>query len=404
MKQKLYKKLIDELRSQSISKSRTSKFTIPIIKADKILFFSQKGYVILDKLIDLIVSDLKVKINRDNIDLEKLFFDKCFHLLFTDDYNDEEINKSIHNLLRTIEEKNKEHIVIIPISGLKVRRKFNVLDFDIISKNKLKNDFPKDVYKSLDQSGHSFAITHDFGEPKLIMISNREKLDSALNLVRLYIPAFWHHIYEYKISVVDKEYLTTTSAYVISKEEGEKVGRISVDQRPGVFDIHSKRMSSSKYTQWHHIKKMNYNKLNNILKKDTKLSKTLFNSLHWIGMYTREKRNHIKFLFLIFALEGIFTNESNNYSSITAAVSEKVAFLNAKQKDERKGIFDFVKKMYSKRGSIVHGSNIKIKSSELITLYDFLLESFCKLADLIELYDLETTKELNNKLTDKKFE
>jgi hypothetical protein len=223
-----------------------------------------------------------------------------------------------------------------------------------------------------------------------------------LNLVRLFIPNFYHHNYEVQISVVNKDFVTKNTSYIFD-ETGVKHGLNSVVRRPHLFDIDTKRTSLDKYSQRKYMKILNYEKLNKILMRNDNISITLFNSLQWIGMYTKERNINLKFLFLVFALEGIFTNENNNYSSITASVSEKAAFLIARNKTDRKKIFDFVKEMYGKRGKIVHGSGQMINDSELIGMYQVIIDTFYHTTNVIEKYDIKTTAKFNEFLTNKKF-
>lgn len=384
-----------------------------VIREGKGIFINKTGNEIIKDLIRSFQNELKNEGTIDQKSLEKYFFDNCFDVLINNKVTDKDINESLDNFKFNVKDILKEeHMIIIPITGLVLKGELELQNFTILSKSKLlkeykeyfySNKMGKEEFKRLKDSGDSYAITKDFGNPKSLINKQIDLLESALNLIRLYIPLFWYHTYEVQISIVNQDYQTINSGYVITNNKLRYVTN-SVTRRPHKFDIDKKRMNSCKYSQRKEMKNWNFEKLNSIIiKEHSNISNAIINSLHWIGLYTKEKKLNLKFLYLIFSLEGLLSNEKNNYSSITAAVSEKTAFLLTNHQEDRIKIFNFIKDLYKKRGGIVHGSEKFIGPSELTDLYVIIIQTFYHITDLVHNNEIKTKQELNEKLTEIKF-
>ncbi len=376
------------------------------------LLLNSKGKSSLDKILLSIKNELD-KLGYINIkNLEKYFLNECMILFSEDNFDHQTIENKLNEFISKLKEiLVKEHTIIIPITGLKVKKNFDILNYQIVSKTafhrEYKKFFEKDriigtSYSKYVDVGDSYAITKNAGDPNSIGNKQIEELDSALNLVRLYIPTFWHHDYDVQISIVNKEFVTINSFFVLDNLQLRNFSS-SIDRRPLKFEIDKKRSNFSRYSQRKHMELLNFKDLNETLMKNNALSRIIENSLSWIGLYTRIKNTKLKFLYLIFALENIFSNENNNYSSITAAVSEKTAFIVESNSRDRRKIFDFVKAMYDKRSAIVHGSAQMVDNNDLISLYDVYLTCISKLAKLILKHNLKTKNDLNNYISEMKF-
>jgi len=382
-----------------------------VMRKRKIVSLSQDGTEILCKIVDELQKHYNIGSLISNKQLEKYFLDDFFSILIKESTSERYLIKKIDKFVSRIKELvHSRFTLAIPISGLVVKKDFNVLNYKIISKSKFINYYKtsfqhKDLereYKHMLECGESIAIIEDFGDKNSIKEKHIAELDLALNSVRLFIPQFWHHVYQVQISITTKKIFQDNICYVFDKKELKGIQN-SVSSRQHSLSIDEKRTHKHKYTIRTFMKKYNFEKLNKILLEDNKISILLKNSLKWIGLYTKEKDVNLKFLFLIFSLEGIFINEQNNYSTITASISEKVALLINKKEVDRIATFKLLKKYYEKRSSIVHGSTDILSESDLFNLYNITINVYYCLPDIIIKNKITSLEKINDYFLSLKF-
>lgn len=382
-----------------------------IMRRGKAIFVNPIGNDLLVKILNLIRNELKIKTQISTKQLEKYFVDDFFYLFLDSKKSDAEIIKKLNTFLSKIKILlEKKFTIAIPISGLVVKKDFQILNYKIITKNKFrklyKNVFShpdlKKEYANINERGDSIAIIDDFGDLATLREKHLLEVDQALDLVRLYIPQFWHHIYEVQLSVTNKRIFQDNTCYTFEKGKLVNINR-AVESRQHAFEIDVKRMPKDKYTIRASIGKLNIEKLNSIILKNNAISTRITTSLRWIGLYSKQKDKNLKFLFLIFSLEGIFANEQNNYSSITASISEKVSFLINKTGENRIKTFELLKKLYIKRSSIIHGSKDVVSDKDLFNLYHIILNVYYGLSNVIIKHRIETINALNDYLINLKF-
>jgi hypothetical protein len=101
-------------------------------------------------------------------------------------------------------------------------------------------------------------------------------------------------------------------------------------------------------------------------KNVTNYEDKLIRGVHWFSVSLTQVETSNAFLFLIVALESLFS--PNSGQSIAGTVSESVAFLLSDNLEGRKQLINFVRKSYSKRSKVAHGGNKEVSDNDYYTL------------------------------------
>jgi len=128
--------------------------------------------------------------------------------------------------------------------------------------------------------------------------------------------------------------------------------------------------------------------LNELFLKDKKsdIDHRIVTSLKLYGLQTTVTPVEIKFVLIMNALEGLLLSK-NDINYLGKKLSEKVAFLIGKDKDERLPTYRTMKEMYNKRSNFTHqkkrmNEKDKITESDLLHLSNAFMRTVTKLLEL----------------------
>lgn len=128
-------------------------------------------------------------------------------------------------------------------------------------------------------------------------------------------------------------------------------------------------------------------------------------SIIWISEASHQNDDAIAYMQCFLALESILMEQDGFINkSITAQISEYVAFIIGTGKNERISIEKEIKELYSIRSSIAHGKNKKGIDQQLIRIFLIVKIVIFKFLIDKELINIHNVKELREYITDLKFE
>jgi len=404
-----FKDLVCKLKENGISDSGIPGRNEFVSMNGKAFFYKAEGVEITDKIIELIKSRIK-KEGIINLKKIKNEFHNEFFEIITSQLDESFIETSYDKLIETLVKIAKNEVeIIIPIIGVEVDRELKLLEYRLISKNafsrKYKQAFSNSYFKNenLDEftkRADSFVIIKDRGDYSSLKEYHLIKLDNALNIIRLYIPLVNYNGTDKQVWILDEKILERNTIYF--KKNG-RIVNVSASlanlERP--FNLDS--ILEGDLTSRKHILNNHYSEVNKVILKSNSLSKSVAFAINWMGAYCKEKDLKLRYLYLIFALEAIFPNDSQNYSSITASIAERGAILIGKNVDERKKIFGVLTKAYGKRSSIVHGSDQEISKNDTFKFYPLVFTLIIKSVNIILKNNLTNDKELKEYFLTKKF-
>ena len=103
-------------------------------------------------------------------------------------------------------------------------------------------------------------------------------------------------------------------------------------------------------------------------------------------------------------MECLLANE-NNFSSISAAIAEKCAYLIGKNQKERMDVFKLAKELYNLRSALVHGnSNNSITEEKVWQAYDLAMAVYREITQMTVDGKISSQEELDHYIMDIKFE
>lgn len=138
---------------------------------------------------------------------------------------------------------------------------------------------------------------------------------------------------------------------------------------------------------------------------ETELEKRIITSIDWTGKALREKDKAKSLVQFVFAIEGLLQANQKAFisPSIVSQLSEWIAFIVAKNKENRKRIVKEFKDLYEKRSLIAHGvyANISNKDIKLASdISQILILEFLTKEPYIS---MKTIEDLKNHIEDLKF-
>lgn len=146
---------------------------------------------------------------------------------------------------------------------------------------------------------------------------------------------------------------------------------------------------------WDLLEKKNLNDMESRLKE----------SIIWVSEASHQNDNAIAYMQCFLALESILMEQDGFINkSITAQISEYVAFIIGTGKNERISIEKEIKELYSIRSSIAHGKNKKGIDQQLVRMFLIVKIIIFKFLTDKKLMNLHNVKELREYITDLRFE
>lgn len=149
------------------------------------------------------------------------------------------------------------------------------------------------------------------------------------------------------------------------------------------------------------------NKIWDLLEKKylNDMESRLKESIIWISEASHQNDDAIAYMQCFLALESILMEQDGFINkSITAQISEYVAFIIGTGKNERISIEKEIKELYSIRSSIAHGKNKKGINQQLIRILLIVKIVIFKFLADEKLMNLHNVKELREYITDLRFE
>lgn len=404
-------KQIREFQTTGFMNSPGSEEIHTIMRKNRTIFLNATGISILAKITKHLYGYFSQHATISEKRIEKFFLDDFFLIFLSTTKTDKEILLKLKVFDKKIKELlSKKLTIAIPLSGLKVKRDIKLLSYRIISKEKFEKTYkPKFIslgaakeFKDLRKYGEAIALIDDYGDKDSLSEKHFKELNEALDVLRLYIPYFWHNVYQVQITISNKNHFQDKACYVFEGDKQIYVTR-SVSHRQHTLEIDHKRTDKSNNTIRVTINKLLFKELNEIILTNNSISTILVSSLRWIGLYTQESNNNLKFIYLISALESLFSKDQNNYSSIAATISEKVSFLINNKDTNKMELFMSIKSLYIKRSAIVHGGTDIVSDSELFNLYMIVINTYYWLTKTLKKNNIETSKQLNEYFLKVKF-
>lgn len=141
-------------------------------------------------------------------------------------------------------------------------------------------------------------------------------------------------------------------------------------------------------------------------KKDLNdMEKRIKEAIIWISEATHQNDDGIAYMQCFLALESLLMEQDGFISkSITAQISEYVAFILSEEKIERINIEKEIKRLYAIRSSIAHGKNKKDVYVEIEKIFGTVKSIVVKFLTDKKLMSVHNIQELREYITDLKFE
>ena len=262
-----------------------------------------------------------------------------------------EIFNKLHEEIKTSPQNNT---VLLPVSGIIVEQSFQIGEFTLFSKDsylKSNTKLSQIDIKSINSTfPQTIAVAHFRSHPKSAKEIGIKKLKTELNRLKAFIPY---------LSITSKYWIqplktdsSFSDCFFVYGDYGVHEG-ISYLTELFPLNIDEKGPPPSITFREFLENRLHFQ---SIVAGNTKFWKALKMGYEWLGKQYDEERLQNKLIYSIFALECLLSN-STNFSSITAAVAEKCAFLIGNTKEERLKIFFKAKKLYDIRSALAHGSS-----------------------------------------------
>ena len=247
---------------------------------------------------------------------------------------------------------------------------------------------------------------HTVGQKKLKVIEllnkvnfdRKKKLKTELNRFKAFIP-YLSTASKYWIQPLKTDSALSDCFFVYGDYGAHEGFSYLTELFP--LDIDSKGTPSSMSFREFLEKRMHFQ---SIVAGNTNFWKTIKMGYEWLGKQYDEESLQNKLIYSIFALECLLSN-STNFSSITAAVAEKCAFLIGDTKEERLTIFSAAKKLYNLRSALAHGSSeTNITEENTWQALGLALAVYRKVTEMLVSNIISSQEDLDSFILDKKFE
>ena len=310
-----------------------------------------------------------------------------------------EIFAHLHEEIRT---SPKDNTVLLPVSGIIVESPFQIGEFTLFSKNsylKCNGKLSQFDIKSINNSfPETIAVAHFRSHPESAKEIGIKKLKTELNRFKAFIP-----------------YLSTASKYWIQPLKtdsalsdcfcvyGDYGVHEGISYLTELFPLNIDAKDSPPSISFREFleKRIHFQ---SIVTGNTKFWEALKMGYEWLGKQYDEERLQNRLIYSIFALECLLSN-STNFSSITAAVAEKCAFLIGDTKEERLRIFSTAKKLYDMRSALAHGSSESdITEEDSWQAFGLALAVYRKVTEMLTSNIISSQKDLDSFVLEKKFD
>lgn len=313
--------------------------------------------------------------------------------------HNEAILKELH---KVIENSIKENTILLPVTGIEVQSPFQIGSFTLWSKSeyieKNKQYFDKDVNSIEKGFPSTIAVAKLRSHPDSAKEIGKSILKSELNQLKAFIP-YLNDFLKYWIQPL-KTNTTLSDCFFVYGSYGISSGMSHIaNLKP--LNIDAKDSSNSESFREFLIEQTFFQ---SIVDGRSKFWQALKMGYEWIGKQYDEDRLENKLIYSIFALECLLAN-ANNFSSITAAISEKCAYLIGDTKEKRLEIFNLSKELYSLRSALVHGYSKNTVTEEKVWLaYGLAMAVYRRITKMVVDGVISSQEELDNFILNRKFE
>jgi transcription elongation factor GreA-like protein len=218
--------------------------------------------------------------------------------------------------------------------------------------NELKDSIKKEF------SGDCIAIVNVDAEPIRAREIAKEEVGRSIDLLRYASKALYPLRDDMRVGLKGDYPKSRRQIYAISQNSFN----------PGQDNLGSPRRFRIDENALNRMEKIGVFIISDALAKNsvTKYEEVLIRGIHWFSVSLTQTETSNAFLFLIVALESLFSPYSGQ--SIAGTVSESVAFLISANLKGRKQLIEFIRKSYNKRSKVAHGGNKEVSESDYYTL------------------------------------
>lgn len=312
----------------------------------------------------------------------------------------EEAFEDLEGNLKSSVQINK---VLLPVSGILLKRCFKIGVFTLYSKKTFakKINFANEKSKDIFNKNFAYVETVAVGEIECNIqsakIIARKQLVFELSRFKAFIPLFSRSL-KYWIFPLKTDCPQSDCSFIFNTIGWTSDLSIVSNLKPLELD---EKVGSSTTIRNFLNNKIHFNQ---IISGKSELWQRVHIAFEWLGKQYDEENDENKLMYSIFSLECLLNSSTENFSSITAAVSEKCAYLLGESKDEKKKIFCDAKELYSIRSALVHSSNKSIVEEDKVKLaYETAMSVLLKVVNLILEKNFFSIKELDEYILELKF-
>lgn len=241
--------------------------------------------------------------------------------------------------------------------------------------------------KFLGQTLSEFKV---IAEPERAFERAKEETRRALEILRFASKSIYPMSEDIRIGLEDERRYSSRPVFILS--DHQTTFKKDSEGSPNLFEINSKERET--------MEKIGVFTLSDILQKSraTTFEEALLRAVHWFSSALLQPEIENAFLYMIVALETLFT--PNNSNPIANSIAEGVAFILSEELERRKKIKKTVKDYYGKRSGISHGGNKSIMAADYFNLLEIVLKTIMELTKRVN--DFKSQKSLQAWLEDLK--
>lgn len=367
-----------------------------IEEQNSVAFFNNIGYCFLKD------GYKKFKELAQSLVSEKIHIEEAQDVLLEQILTAKTQSKKIEyvSIQKFVSDSVQKNTIIIPIAGIKVKKNLKIGIFTFTTKANSKNK----VFKSLSSDYQDYynkymldtvAVGTVECHPKSALKFGFEILSHELLRFKAFLPISTNNIHHL---ILPSTKQLNINNFGISFAATQRQACHQIVSSNLLLDIEW-RISGRKDSIRTLLKK---NKFNEIIECNSIIYTHLNKAFEWLGQCYDELDSSNKLLFSIIALENILNSEPDKYSSITAAVAEKSAFLLGRTSKGKLAVFEKVRKHYQLRSKIVHGSQT-ISHKDAQDAYIFAISVLIRIHRLAQKYHWKSLTELDQYLLEAKF-
>ena len=309
----------------------------------------------------------------------------------------------LSSLHEKIKDSVKDNEIILPVTGLIVNKPFKIGEFILYPKEQYIQE-KQDVLIDFDLK----TINNDFAST-IAMTHLRCHLDSAkqiginilkseLNRLKAFIP-YLNDSLKYWIQPLKTDETLSDCFFVFGNGKFSSGMAHVANLMP--LDMDAKSSSQSKSFREFLNDRMYFQ---SIIEGKTKFWQALKMGYEWLGKQYDEDRLENKLIYSIFALECLLSN-ATNFSSISAAIAEKCAYLIGNSKEKKFEIFNLAKELYNLRSALVHGyTKDPITEDRIWQAYGLAMAVYRIITKMVVDGTISSQEEFDKYILEKKFE